>query len=37
MIRALTEAAQSRLVIIAGAHDDIFRHEELWMKTLRRR
>ena len=32
MIRALTEAAQSRLVIIAGARDDIFRHEELSMK-----
>lgn len=29
MVRALTEAAQSRLVYIAGARDDVFHHEDL--------
>jgi ribosomal protein S12 methylthiotransferase accessory factor len=32
MLRALTEAAQSRLVYIAGARDDVFRHKYCLLK-----
>jgi len=33
MIRALTEAAQSRLIYISGARDDIFRHDDRGFKV----
>jgi YcaO-like protein with predicted kinase domain len=33
MIRALTEAAQSRLIYISGARDDIFRHDDRGLKV----
>jgi ribosomal protein S12 methylthiotransferase accessory factor len=32
MIRALTEAAQSRLIYIAGARDDMFRHDDAYFR-----
>lgn len=33
MVRALTEAAQGRVIVIAGSRDDIFRHKELRLKS----
>jgi YcaO-like protein with predicted kinase domain len=32
MVRALTEAAQGRLIFVAGSRDDFFRHEYLRLK-----
>jgi ribosomal protein S12 methylthiotransferase accessory factor len=34
MIRAMTEAVQSRAVYIAGARDDVFRHDEHYFKNM---
>jgi ribosomal protein S12 methylthiotransferase accessory factor len=34
MVRALTEAAQSRLVFIAGARDDMYRHDDVYFRGL---